>query len=334
MKVLILNQQQVRELLTMQECMMVMDKAFLALAAGEVLLPLRQVLWLPGGQSALAVMPSFSGDIDSMGVKVISVFPQNLGTMFDSHQGAVLLFDTTNGCLQAILDATEITAIRTAAVSGVATRALARSDAGDLAILGSGVQARTHLQAMLIARKIRRIRVWSRNLHHAERFAQKEGTRHDVKIEACENAIDAVKRADIICTVTSSRTPVLFGEWIEPGAHINAIGTFGPATREVDTMSVVRSSLFVDRLESAIHEAGDYLLPLKEGSIREGHIRGELAQVLSGSVQGRTSPEEITLFKSLGLAVEDLACAHYLHQKAVKNRAGTFVELGGRRHDT
>ena len=333
MKILILNQQQVLELLRMQECMMVLEKAFLALAAGDVLLPLRQVLWLPGGQSALAVMPSFSGDIRSMGVKVISVFPQNLGTMFDSHQGAVLLFDTTNGCLRAVMDATEITAIRTAAVSGVATHVLSRSDAGDLAILGSGVQARTHLEAMLIARKVRRIRVWSRNPHHADQFARKEGKRHNVAIEPFENAADAVHGADIICTVTSSRTPVLLGEWIEPGAHINAVGTFGPTTREVDTTTVVRSSLFVDRVESAIHEAGDYLVPLNEGSISEGHIRGELAQVLAGTLAGRTSPDEITLFKSLGIAVEDLASAHYLYEKAIERGAGTFVELGGRRHE-
>ena len=334
MNTLILNQQQVSELLTMEECMMVMDKAFLALSAGDVLLPLRQVVWLPGGKSALAVMPSFSGDIQAMGVKVISVFPENLGTGMDSHQGAVLLFDAANGCLRAIIDATEITAIRTAAVSGIATRALSRPDACDLAILGSGVQARTHLQAMLIARKIKRIRVWSRNPDHAEQFAQREGEQHTIAIEVCKSAAEAVSGADIICTVTAAKSPVLKGEWLREGVHINAIGTFGPSTREVDSAVVARSLLFVDRKESAVNEAGDYLIPLKEGSIGPDHIRGELADVLSGKVAGRNSPEDITLFKSLGLAVEDLASAHYLYEKAVEKQIGTFVELGGLRHDS
>ncbi len=331
MKVLILNQQEIAQLLTMEECMRVMEKAFLALSQGDVLLPLRQITWLPGGKSVLATMPSFSADIQSMGVKVISVFPENLGTDFDSHQGAVLLFETTNGCLRAILDASEITAIRTAAVSGVATRALSRPDACDLALLGSGVQARTHLEAMLLARKIKRIRVWSRNLEHAEQFARSEGERHQVSIEAIRRAETAVADADIICTVTSSRTPVLAGEWIKPGAHINAVGTFGPQSREIDTATMVRSTLFVDSRESAVHEAGDYLIPLSEGSITPDHIRGELSEVLALSVPGRTSLNEITLFKSLGLAVEDLASAHYLYEKAMEKKMGAFVELGGTR---
>lgn len=333
MKTLILNQQQVLELLSMEECMMAMDKAFLALAAGDVVLPLRQIVWLPGGDSVLAMMPSVSGDIQSMGVKVISVFPRNAGTGFDSHQGAVLLFDASNGALRAIMDATEITAIRTAAVSGVATRVLSRADAGDLAILGSGVQARTHLQAMLIARKIKRIRVWSRNHDHAQRFVLQQGEGCNVEIYAVKDAQEAVEGADIICTVTASRTPVLLGNWIRPGAHINAVGAFGPTARELDTTAVVRSALFVDRKESAVNEAGDYLIPLNEGKIGPGHILGELADLLSGKVEGRTSADQITLFKSMGLAVEDLASAHYLYEKAVGKGIGTFVELGGLRRE-
>ena len=334
MKVLILNQKQIADLLSMEECMTVMEQTFRSLAAGEALLPLRQIVWLPGGESVLAVMPSFSSDIQSMGVKVISVFPRNLGTEFDAHQGAVLLFEATNGCLQAIMDATAITAIRTAAVSGIATRVLARTDATTLAILGSGVQARTHLEAMLLARKIQSVRVWSRTPENAQRFAREEGKRYAVEIEVRDSAKAAVEGADIICTVTSSRAPVLSGEWIQPGAHINAVGTFGPQSREIDTTTVVRSRLFVDRKESAINEAGDYIIPLSEGSITPGHIRGELGEVISSAIPGRTRPEEITLFKSLGLAVEDLASAHYLYQKATKQGVGAFVELGGQRHGT
>jgi alanine dehydrogenase len=333
MKVLILNQNEISQLLTMQECMEVMRRAFLALAAGQTLLPLRQIVWLPGGESVLAVMPSYSSHIQSMGAKVISVFPSNLGTEFDSHQGLVLLFEVQNGCLRAVMDASEITAIRTAAVSGVATRALSRQDAKDLAILGSGVQARTHLEAMLLARNIKRVRVWSRNFAHAQRFADRQSKRRNKMIEAMEHAEDAVLDADIICTVTSSRTPVLLGEWIKPGAHINAVGTFGPTSREIDTTTVVRAMLFTDRRESAMKEAGDFLIPIQEGKITADSISGELGEVLTGSVAGRSSDDEITLFKSLGLAIEDLASAHYLYEKAFETDTGTFVELGGKRHE-
>ena len=334
MKVLILNQNEISQLLTMQECMEVMQKAFMALASGQAILPLRQIVWLPGGESVLAVMPSYSGHIQAMGAKVISVFPRNQGTEFDSHQGVVLLFEMQNGCLRGVMDASEITAIRTAAVSGVATRALSRQDANDLAILGSGVQARTHLEAMLLARNIQRVRVWSRNFTNAKRFATRQSEQHNRLVEAVEHAQDAVLGADIICTVTSSRTPVLQGEWVKSGAHINAVGTFGPSSREVDTTTVVRSKLFVDRRESAVNEAGDFLIPIQEGKITSASITGELGEILVGSVAGRSSAEEITLFKSLGLAIEDLASAHYLYEKASETGTGTFVELGGNRHES
>lgn len=187
---------------------------------------------------------------------------------------------------------------------------------------------------MLIARKINRVRVWSRTLEHANRFAQTEGEKHKIAIEVCDSARSAVHGADIICTVTSSRTPILSGAWIAAGAHINAIGTFGPSSREIDTDTVVRSVLFVDRRESAVEEAGDYLIPLSEGKIQNDHIRGELAEVLAHKVTGRTSKDEITLFKSLGLALEDLAAAHYLYEKATAKGPGSYVEFGGARHGT
>jgi ornithine cyclodeaminase/alanine dehydrogenase-like protein (mu-crystallin family) len=333
MKVLILNQTEISQLLTMQECMDVMQKAFIALAAGRVLLPLRQIVWLPGGESVLAVMPSYSDHVQSIGAKVISVFPRNLGTQFDSHQGVVLLFETQNGCLRAVMDASEITAIRTAAVSGVATRTLSRQDASDVAILGSGVQAKTHLEAMLLARDVKRVRVWSRNFANAQRFASRQSERHNRIVEAVEHAQDAVTGADIVCTVTSSRTPVLQGEWLHAGAHVNAVGTFGPASREIDTTTVVCAKLFTDRRESALKEAGDIMIPIQEGKITPDSISGELGEVLAGTVAGRSSNNEITVFKSLGLAIEDLASAHYLYEKAFEKGIGTFVELGGNRHD-
>jgi len=332
MKILVLNQDEIKELLTMEECMAAMEKALLALNAGDVLLPLRQVMWLPGKQSALAVMPAFSNESKSMGVKVLSVFPGNLGTEYDSHQGAILLFETDNGKLLSVLDATEITARRTAAVSGVATRVLSRPDACDLTIIGSGVQAHQHLEAMMAARRIKRVRVWSRTAANAKRFCNRESARYGIPVEPIADAKEAVIGADIICTVTSSRTPVLSADWIWSGAHINAIGTYGPGAREIDTATVVRSRLFVDRRESAMNEAGDFIIPRNEGVITENHILGELGEVLAGKTPGRTSPQEITLFKSLGLAIEDLATAQHLYDKALLKGMGTWVELGGSRH--
>lgn len=334
MDVLVLSQQEVRRLLPMRECIDVMEAALVALDRGDALLPLRQIAELPGpGPRYLAVMPSYLRDLDAAGVKAISIFPRNEGTELDAHQGAVLLFEGGRGRLVAIADATEVTAIRTAAVSGAATRALAREDAGDLAILGSGTQARTHLEAMVAVRPVRRVRVWSRTPERARAFARRESARVGVDVEAVPEAEEAVAGADLVCTTTSAREPVLQGRWLGPGAHVNAVGFAGPGGRELDTEAVVRSRLFADRRESALHESGDVLIPLKEGAIGEDHIVGEIGAVLAGTVEGRRSPEEITVFESMGLAIEDLAAVHHLYRKATETGGGTRVELGGRRHD-
>ena len=339
MKVLVVSQPEVQALLPMRECMDVMAQALASLSSGQAVMPLRSIMWLPEKTGALGMMPAYlpGGSVSGLtgpgvlGLKVITVFPGNHGTAFDAHQGAVMLFDAVHGRPLAIIDATAITAIRTAAVSGVATRLLAREDAGDLAILGSGTQARTHLDAMLRARRIRRVRVWSRTSAHAARFAEVEGARHGVAIEIAPSAHEAVAGADLICTTTASVEPVVMGEWLSPGAHINAVGSSVPFARELDTAAVSRSRLYVDRRESTLNEAGDFLFPKKEGAIGDDHIRGEVGEVLLGRVTGRTSPDEITLFKSLGLAIEDLAAAHHIHAQAVARGVGAWVTLGGTR---
>jgi ornithine cyclodeaminase len=219
-------------------------------------------------------------------------------------------------------------------VSGVATRLLAREDAHDLAILGTGVQAKTHLAAMLQARpEIDRVRVWSRNPEHAQHFAEREARRYDMPVEASATAQAAVEGADIICTVTSAREPILMGDWIAPGTHVNAVGSSVPFTRELDTAAMVKARLFVDRRESTVNEAGDFLFPKKEGAINDDHIQGEIGEILLGSVAGRDTPDEITVFKSLGLAVEDLAAAQHIYQQALATGRGSAVELGGGRDD-
>jgi ornithine cyclodeaminase/alanine dehydrogenase-like protein (mu-crystallin family) len=332
MEVLIVSQTEVPELLPMGECIEVVEHAFAALAQGDAVLPLRPVLWLPDREGLLCMMPTYLGNIKSVGAKVFSVFTGNHGTQYDVHQGVVLLFETTNGCLKAIVDATSITAIRTAAASAVATKLLARPDAADLAILGSGTQARAHLEAMLLVRPIRRVRVWSLPLEHGRQFAERESARLGIPVEAMNTARAAVVGADLICTTTPAREPILMGGWLSPGTHINAIGSSVPTTRELDTEAVVMSRLFVDRRESTVNEAGDFLFPKKEGAIDDDHILGEIGDILVGKIEGRRSRDEITLFKSLGLAIEDLASAHHVYRKAKAQRVGTYVSIGGRHH--
>jgi ornithine cyclodeaminase/alanine dehydrogenase-like protein (mu-crystallin family) len=329
MKILIVNHQEVVRLLPMPECIPVMERTLTALARGDAIQPLRSIMRLPGEGNLLGMMPSYLAG-QAMGIKVTAVFPENTEAGYESHQGAVLLFETQNGCPLSISDGSAVTAIRTPAVSAVATRLLARPDASDLAILGSGTQAHGHLEAMLIARPIRRVRVWSRPHDHALRFAERASSRHGIAIEVAETAQQAVAGADIICTVTAAREPVLKGEWIAPGAHINAVGSSVRDTRELDTHAVLLSRLFVDRRESALNEAGDLLFPKQEGALDDDHIVGEIGDILMGRIPGRTAPGQITLFKSLGLAVEDIAAAYHIYERARAQGLGTWVEFGER----
>jgi ornithine cyclodeaminase/alanine dehydrogenase-like protein (mu-crystallin family) len=333
MKVLIVNQSEVRQLLPMDECIDVMADALTALAREEAILPLRAKMWLPEQAGALCVMPSYLAGIGAMGLKVITVMPGNHGTDFDSHQGAVLVFEHEHGQLLAMMDASAITAIRTAAVSGVATRLLARPEAHSLAILGSGVQAKTHLSAMIESRPITSVRVWSRNAEHAQHFAEREAMRYGIQVQSATSVEEAVTGADLICTTTAAREPILNGEWITAGAHINAVGSSVAFTRELDSAAVKNARLYVDRRESTVNEAGDFLIAKKEGAIGDDHIIGEIGELLLGTAEGRRTPEEITLFKSLGLAVEDLAAANHVYRKALEAGVGVSVELGGERDD-
>jgi len=327
MKVRVINQSEVRDLLPMNECIEVMSETLQSLARGDAVQPLRSALRLPDKTGLLGMMPAFLGNPPTLGVKVLSVFPGNIGTEHESHQGAVLLFDTEHGQLLAFVDASEITAVRTAAVSAVATRILAKDDASDLALLGSGTQACSHLEAMRLIRNISRVRVWSLPLEHAQEFSARESERLGMPVEFMEKAQAAVDGADIICTVTSAKEPVLFGEWIAAGTHINAVGSSNPFARELDTAAVVKSRMFVDRRESVLNEAGDFLFPKKEGAVTEDHISGEIGEILLGKIQGRQTEEEITLFEALGLSVEDVAAAHQVYLKAHDANIGTLVDL-------
>lgn len=329
MSLLFLNREAIDSLLPMPDCIEVVEEALRALARGEAIQPLRSAAWMPDRHGLLVVMPGMLG-LKAEGVagaKVLTVLPDNFTRGEESHQGLVLLFDQQNGRPLAVLDAGAITAIRTAAASAVATRALARQGAGNLAILGTGTQARSHLEAMQAVRTLRQVRVWSRDLANAKRLAEVEGPRLGLKIQSVGTAWQAVEGADLICTVTAAAEPVLLGEWISPGAHINAVGACTPNARELDGAAMARSRLFTDRRESLLAEAGDFLLARAEGKIDDAHVQGELGDVLQGKITGRGSDDEVTLFKSLGIAVEDLAAARHIYEKALETGKGTKLDL-------
>ncbi|OLE25476.1 MAG: hypothetical protein AUG44_15980 [Actinobacteria bacterium 13_1_20CM_3_71_11] len=290
---LVLARDDVHNLLPPGECVEVMREALRSLAAGHVHQPLRMVVRPPEAAGLMALMPSFlGGDEPRFGLKAVCVFHGNPALGKDAHQGSVLLFDGGTGEPMALANGSAVTELRTAAVSAVATDALARPDA-------------------------------SRTYAHAQRLADALGP----PAVACESTMDAITGADIVVTVTTSAEPVLRYEWLAPGTHVNAVGSSIPTSREIDTATMAAASLFVDRRESTVNESGDYLFAAREGAIGPEHIRAEIGDVLAGTAPGRADPDEITLFKSLGLAVEDLASVSYLYAKAQKLGVGTWVDF-------
>jgi ornithine cyclodeaminase len=331
MDVRVLSAEDVATLLPMRDCIQVMRDALAALARGKALVPLRMVMRMPDASGFLGLMPGHiaadGGRDGALGMKAVSVFPGNARRGIDTHQGAVLLFEADTGRLSALMDGATITAIRTAAVSGVATDLLARTDATELAILGAGVQARTHLEAIAAVRPIRRVRVWSRNPEHAASLVKEVAAGNKASIDAVPTAEAAVRGADVVATVTASPEPILQRAWLKEGVHINAVGSSIPTTREIDTATMAAVRLFVDRRESAVNEAGDILIPMREGAFSADHIQAELGDVIIGKDPGRRSATELTLFKSLGLAVEDVASAAFILKRAQQTGVGQTVKM-------
>ncbi len=310
-----IGKEKIASLLPMKTCIEVMETMFRSLAGGGCLQPLRSLMWLPDKSGLLGMMPAYAGEMAMMGVKVISVFHGNKEAGIPSHQGVVILMDSRHGRPLMILDAEEITAIRTAAASAVATRLLSNPDSSTLAILGSGEQAQRHIEAIQLVRDIRQIRVWSRNYEHAAVLARAVEHRYKVDTRVHKQAAEAVSQADIICAVTASGQPVLKGEWIAEGAHINAVGACTPAARELDGLAVQRSKLYTDNYQSLLAEAGDFIIAKKEDLITDDHVKGEISEVLARVKRGRETTGEITLFKSLGIAMEDLYAASHIYFK-------------------
>jgi ornithine cyclodeaminase len=324
MEVVVLSSVEVRELLPMGECIDVMAEALIDLANGDVWHPLRTVMRPPDEASLMGMMAAHrSAPTPGYGIKVICIFPGNRARGLESHMGTVSLFDGETGAPLAIVDAGAVTAIRTAAVSAVATRELARPDAARLAVLGAGIQAKAHLEALAAVRPFVSARIWGRTESRVRSVVDDVDV--PFPVEVVSSAREAVEGADVIATTTASPEPILAREWLAPGAHINAVGSSIPTAREIDAPTMAAAALFADRRESFYAEAGDYLLAVDEIGPRE--VRAELGEVLTGAGEGRREDDDVTLFKSLGLAVEDLAAVEHLYRRATETGAGQRVEL-------
>jgi ornithine cyclodeaminase len=323
----VLNRADVRRLLPMADCIDLMETAMRAVSDGSAVLPLRSLLRMPGDIGAMGQMHGYLPDPSCFGIKLVSLFPRNRPPEFSSHMGVVLLFEAEHGRPVALLDAAEITAIRTAAASGLATRLLARPNAGDLAILGAGEQARSHLAAMRAVRPIRRVRLWARDWAKAAAFAASEGARHGLLVEPMTDVAAATAGADIICTTTKSREPILRDGSVMPGAHLNIVGSSIASAAEIDTPLVARARYIVDSRASAEQEAGEYLNAVAAGAVGRDHIAGEIGEVASGICAGRRHDDEVTIYKSLGIAAQDLAAAAYVLEAARREGVGQIVTL-------
>jgi ornithine cyclodeaminase len=318
----LLSEQDVRMVLSMGDLIGAMEAALVRFSSRQVAQPLRTVIEIGLQKAFFGVMPAFIQDPPALGTKVVTVFSSNTAVGLPTHLATIVLLDSMTGELLSVVDGRFITEARTAAVSALSVRLLARSDASRLAIIGSGVQARSHLEAIGLVRDLAEVRVWSPTADNRAAFAREMQPRTSASIMTTNSAHDAIDGADLVVLATASPDPVVRSDWIAPGAHVCAVGACRPDQREMDTALVSRSRLFVDSRTGALAEAGDIILPIAEGAFGEAHIAGELGEVASGAVAGRTSPAEVTVFKSLGMAVEDIAAAHLAYVKAAERGLG------------
>jgi alanine dehydrogenase len=324
---LLLSEAEVRAVLSMDDLIETMQHALADFSANRVKQPLRTVLDIGSPHSFFGVMPAFMPETGTLGTKLVTVFGGNAALGLPSHLATIVLLDPSTGSLRCIMDGRYITEARTAAVSAVSARLLARRNVTTLAIIGSGVQARSHLEAMLSVRQFRNIRVWSPTPEHRQAFVERVRQMVDATLVASDSAQAAVTDADVVVLATAAREPVVRSEWIADGAHICAVGACRPDQREMDTALVSRARVFVDSCTAALTEAGDIVIPMREGAFGAAHIAGELGQLAAAGVQGRQGDGQVTLFKSLGMAVEDVAAAHLAYRRAQERGLGREATL-------
>ncbi|HJU42420.1 MAG TPA: ornithine cyclodeaminase family protein [Vicinamibacterales bacterium] len=311
----------------MSDLISAMESALAKFSAGDVLQPVRTVLTVGPTKSYYGLMPAYIPAPASMGAKIVTVFGENHKKGLPSHLATILLFDPDTGSLIAMMDGRYITEARTAAVSAVSARFLARTAASTLALIGSGVQARSHLEALTHVRQIKEVRVWSPRSQSRRQFIDDMSPRVPVPIRDCETAEAAVAGADLVVIATASKTPVVDSQWVAEGAHVMCVGACRPDQREMDPALVRRGRLYVDSRAGALVEAGDVVMNIAEKLFDASHLRGEIGELVLGRVGGRTSDSEITIFKSLGMAVEDVVSADLVFRRASETGAGTELTL-------
>ncbi|MEM8724680.1 MAG: ornithine cyclodeaminase family protein [Pseudomonadota bacterium] len=328
----IIPQSEVERLLPVGACVEVMRQAMIATSAGDVTLPIRQFMPVPGATGKMAIMPGSLGtageaDHACFGIKLVCKYDRPHGDPLGTHVGMVMLFDSVKGVPMAMIEGSSLTAIRTSAASALATKLMAREDAARLAIIGNGEQAARHVDAMLAVRPITQIDVWGRDAERASMFAEATAARTGLTTTAHATVQEAVANADIICTTTSAKEPVLVGAALKAGQHINLVGAAIPTSAEVDSDAVKRSRFVVDYRPAAMAAAGELLNAIEAGEVAEDHIAGEIGEIANGAIAGRTSADEITMYKSLGVATQDLAAAHAIWAAAEAEGAGQEVDL-------
>ncbi len=317
----------VRRLLPYGDCVDAVAAAMRSVSAGSTIMPLRQVMRLPGGRGALGTMPGYLGDPECFGIKLLSLFPGNPAVGLSSHLGLYVLCEAGNGRPLALMDASALTAIRTAAASVVATRALARANSRVLAIIGTGEEAHSHLEAFQAVRPFERLLVWGRDPAAARRLADRAREVGIGSASVVPDVPQALAEADVVCTVTASPDPLLSGADVRPGTHLCLVGASIPSTREVDDACVAMSRFYVDYRASAMAQAGELLHAIGAGVVTESHVVAEIGEVLADARLGRRSDAEVTLYKSLGVAAQDLAAATLVYRRAVELDMGTLAAI-------
>ena len=324
---LVISENDVRGLLDLDELIAALEQAHIQFSAGNVVMPVRLVVPLSEVQGRITSMPAFMNEEKALGIKIISYFRDNPKRNLPPILATISLYSAETGELEVLMDGVYITAIRTACASAMATKILARAETPVLGILGAGTQARTHIRALSRVRSIERVLIWSPTPTSAIYVREELEDELGIPIQPQVSAEAVVRESDILTTVTDAATPILEAGWLKPGAHINAVGSHRPEAREMGSDTVKRATVVVDSRDAIGSECGDILLAVKEGAITLDHVRGEIGEVLSGAKSGRTRDDEITMYKSVGVAVQDVAAASLVYQRAREQGSGTEVEL-------
>lgn len=324
---LVLSEKQVQGLIDLDELIAALEQAHIQYSTGKTVMPVRLVVPLPQIQGRITSMPGYLSVDKALGMKVVTYFQNNPQQNLPAILATIMLFSAETGKMMSVMDGGYITAIRTACASALATKALANPDAPLLGILGAGVQARAHIQALARVRKLRRIKLFSPSGKSALAIKQDLEQQCGVPIDAVNSAQDALRDSDLLVTVSTAKEPIIKREWLKPGVHINAVGSHRPDSREIDGATLARAKVVVDSREAIMAECGDILLALKEKSVGDNVIHGEIGEVLAHAKAGRSSADEITLYKSVGIAIQDVATAQLVYRNALERNVGTNVDI-------